>query len=263
MTMIETDDGLSWLDLAPAGTIPDGYREALRDAHADDARHASVRAEIARLEGVLREACADREVAPQRLVAAASDLAAWREVWAAMPASRAVPAEVDEAIAAALAATGLPDLSPGTPPLAAADALHHVIAHPRELPPMITERDAEAISTFEAVAAEGVRVRAAVDALRGPLNGTPLASRVRAWHELREGALAEHRATITALRMLIEDTDAERVESGRAHRCRQWGGSLVALDPVPAGVAWCLEWALAGNGRPPHAAAPWRPANAS
>ena len=257
MTKLEDDvDPFGWLDLIPSEVqIPDGYRDALVAERAVTARRGVVEAALAAAEAAMGAAANDPNVEPHRVLAVATDAGAWQRILGAMGAPATIPAEVHETIASGLALR-VPDLSPGRPPLGAVDTIHHVIVHSehRELPPVIGERDQEALKAFVAVCAAGVDVVRTANALAQPLGGHPLADRVRAWHEFRVGPLADHLKIIAALRQAVDAIDAERIESGRAHRCRFWAGATVDYDPIPAGIAWSVEYAMQGNGRPPRAA---------
>lgn len=248
-------DPFAWLDLIPEDVeVPAGYREALLAERAAAARHEQIGRSIAAAEAVVAAGAADAELDPARLVGAASNLSGLRVIREFLPPIPVVPDVVHEAIAAGLALR-VPDLSPGRPPLAAIDTLHHIIVHSgqRELPPVIAPQDRDAVKVFEAACAAGISVVRTANALAQPLHG-PLADRVRAWADFRAGALAEHVRILVALRQSVDAIDAERIASGRAHRCPLWGGATVDYDRVPAGVAWSVEWAMRGNGRPPRAA---------
>lgn len=249
-------DVFGWLDLVPDGVeIPDGYREALEAEHAAAARRAVVEAGLSTAERAMHVAVNDLAVDPGRVLPVAVDVAAWERLLGALDPVPTIPPEVHQAIAAGLARQ-MPDLSPGRPPQGAIDTLHHIIVHSqqRELPPDIGDRDREALQAFEAVCAAGVGVHRTAQALAQPLGTRPLEERVQAWHDFRTGPVAEHLKIIAALRVAVDTIDAERVESGRAHRCRLWSGATVDYDPIPPGIAWSVEWALQGNGRPPRAA---------
>ena len=233
--------------------VPSEYLAALEHRAAISARHETARARVAELRGQVNAAAADLGCDLESLAGVAGALHAWQQIAAAVPVVPDVDETVADQVVAELIAT-LPDLAPGRPPVYAAELQHHVIEHSRELPPVPVGNDHDTLEIFERVAAAGVAVEATRRALAAPLNGAPLGQRVHAICDFADGAHAEQAQLVQMLQRLVAETDTARLASPRVHRCALFSGATVTVDPVPAGVAWTLEWALAGNGRPPVAA---------
>jgi hypothetical protein len=243
-----------WLDLIPEGYAPDGYGAAVAAEQVSTARLREVDETLQRLDAALRTGAADPDVAPRKLARLALQANAWRTVREAMPPATSVPAEMHLEVVRAFTSRW-PDISPGRPPMFAAEAVHYVIAHAqhRGVPPVAVGLDLQALETFERVTAAGAKLTAAARVLAGPLT-EPIENRVRAVIDFGE-QLRQHAQLAAAMREVIAANDTERIASGAAHVCPLWGNATVTLEPIPASVAWTFQSALNGDGRPPVSAA--------
>ena len=251
---------LEWIALVPADILPSSYEETAAMAARDAAIRQAVAARIGSDELHVKLVIDDPGRSPLEALDIATELAGLREILQSLPAT-VVPAEWDQRIAEGLAATlASVDVGAGRPPVYVSDVIHCLREHPRDIPPVPGPRDLETLQLFEQLCATTPRIHATLIALRQPLSG-PIAGRVQSWHHFTSDALPTHLQTVEAVRGLIAEVDAERLERGIAHRCPRWGGSpCAALDPVPSDVPWTLDWPLTGNGRPVRAANAWAPA---
>lgn len=252
-------DSLDWLALVPAEAMPDGYEDAVRAEHLASERIDDVAAKVNGLQSKLNGAVAKAAMPFSRLSQMAMELNAARTVLGAMPPVSRVPDEAHKAMLNSLAAR-LPLITLGAPPAYAAEVVHHVFSHSKERPPLGSDDDLRAVELFEDLVRASVKLHQQSQLLRSGLADphapltTPVSHVVRAM-VAQEQELLRHAQVVRAARELIDAVDGQRVSYGRSHRCRLWAGGRPVFEPIPFGSAWTLEWALAGNGRPPIPAA--------
>lgn len=256
-TSTPTPDELDWLGIVPADVLPDGYADALIHQQALLARVREVDEPIAVMEARLAADARDLNIPPAKLARLAARLNTLRTVRAALPPIPTFDESFHRPVIDALAARW-PIVSLGAPPMFAAEVAHHVLQHSRQRPPMSEEKDRQALSLFEELCSRGARLHGQAAALRGPLVER-IDDRVRGM--LAYGRELEEFARVAeASRRFIDAVDGERMFFQSAHQCPLLGGQVVKFEPIPFGTAWSLDWALAGNGRPPVAGGNARPA---
>ncbi|MDP9091835.1 MAG: hypothetical protein M3N95_02560, partial [Actinomycetota bacterium] len=220
---------LDWLELVPAEHIPAGYRDALERQVIAQARTDRVTARIGELDAALATRIADVSLDPltPTLTDSAEQLAGLREIAGKLPPVPVIPEADHQQIVDAMIRTlhSTPD-SPydlGPPPRFCSELAHHIVAHPRDLPPEPCPGDNLTVELFEKVSAELSIFTSEVRRLSQPLAGYPVAGRVREIAELMGPTYDDLRQTIAAMRVAVQRQDAERITSGVAHRCPQWG----------------------------------------